>query len=60
MNKQRPRRNADQWQKIIAQQKASGESVSSYCRKQNLCDKSFPGAGGLGKELAPSLKILLR
>jgi len=42
MNKQQyPRRNASQWQEIISNQEASGESVSAYCRQQNLCDKSF-------------------
>ena len=58
MNKQqRPRRNTEQWQEIIAQQKASGESVSSYCRKQNLCDKSFYfWRRRLGKRMPPKLK----
>jgi transposase-like protein len=42
MNKhQYRRRNADQWQEIIAHQEASGESVSAYCRQQNLCEKSL-------------------
>ncbi|MCK5013054.1 MAG: hypothetical protein KAS66_04495 [Candidatus Omnitrophica bacterium] len=58
MNKQqRPRRNADQWQEIIAQQKASGESVSSYCHKRNLCEKSlYFWRRRLGKRTRPKLK----
>jgi len=58
MNKnQYPRRTASQWQEIISKQEASGESVSVYCRQQNLCDKSFyTWRRKLGKRTGPKLK----
>ena len=62
MNKQqRPRRNAEQWQEIITRQKASGETVCAYCRKQNLCEKSFYfWRRRLGKRTGPKLKDFIR
>ena len=41
MSKQRPRRSMSQWQKVISNQETTGESVSVYCRKKDLCQKSF-------------------
>lgn len=41
MNKQRRRRSAIQWQEVVDQQKASSQSVSTYCRERNVCVKSF-------------------
>lgn len=42
LNKQQNhRRNANQWQKIIKDHKASGQSAASYCREQKFSEKSF-------------------
>lgn len=62
MNKQQyPRRNASQWQEIISTQEASGESVSAYCRHQNLCDKSFYSwRRRLRKRTGPRLKDFVK
>jgi len=38
---QRPRRSARQWQAVISKHEVSGESVAMYCRKQDLCEKTF-------------------
>ena len=35
------RRSREEWQKIIAEQEAVGESVPAYCRKHKLHIKSF-------------------
>lgn len=58
MSKQEhPRRNSGQWQEIIARQKAGGESVSAYCRKENLSEKSFYAwRRRLGKRSSGKLK----
>lgn len=55
----RRRLNSDQWRAPIKQQKASGQSVSAFCREHDLLPKTFwnrrkalraadqPGDGGL-------------
>jgi transposase-like protein len=57
----RPRRNSNQWQEIIAQQKSSGESVAVYCREQDLCEKSFYAwRRRLGKRTGAKLKDFIK